>query len=446
MKEVISIHLGQAGVQIGNSSWELFSLEHGISKDGKVLEQSLAMEDDNFKTFFTETEKGKFEPRAFFIDLEPNVIDEIRTGEYKDLFNSDLLINDKSDAANNFARGYYTLGGKLISLTIDRIRKNVEKCSNFDGFMIFNSASGGTGSGFGSLLLEKLAVEFPKKDVISQLIYPSPDLSNSVVEPYNCIFSSFYQTEQSNVTTLIDNEAVYDICRRQLEIEIPNFRDLNCIISQVNSSMTASMRFGGCLNQDLKEFSNNLVPFPRVHFIITSFSPIVNSKKTLQDPLSTAEITNNVFDPHHTLTKCDPRLGKYMSCCLLFRGHIVPKDIMAAVASIKTKRTIQFVDWGTAGFKCCLNPQEQTVTPGSILSKHLRSVCMLGNNSSVVQVFSRMDHKFDLMYSKRAFVHWYTSEGMEETEFVNARENMAALEKDYEEIDLEIEEEEEEDQ
>jgi len=446
MKEVISIYLGQAGVQIGNSSWELFSLEHGISKDGKILGTSLAIDDDHFKSFFSETETGKFEPRSFFIDLEPNVIDEIRIGEYKDFYNPDLLINGKSDAANNFARGYYTLGRKLISLTIDRIRKKVEECSNFDGFMIYNSASGGTGSGFGSLLLEKLNIEIPKKNIITQLIYPSPELSNSVVEPYNCIFSNNSQLEHSEVTTLIDNEAVYDICRRQLDIEIPNYKDMNCIISQVNSSLTASMRFGGSLVQDLTEFGSNLIPYPRIKFIISSFSPLVNSKKTLQESLSTAEITNNVFEPFYTLTKCDPRLGKYMACCLLFRGDIVPKDIMAAVASIKTKRTIQFVDWCPTGFKCGLNHQPPTVTPGSILSKHIRSACMLGNNSSVAQVFSRMDHKFDLMYSRKAFVHWYTSEGMEETDFLDARENMAALEKDYEEIVLENEENEEEDQ
>merc|ERR1719240_935934 len=105
---------------------------------------------------------------------------------------------------------------------------------------------------------------------------------------------------------------------------------------------------------------------------------------------------------------------------MMYRGDVVPKDVNAAVATIKTKRTIQFVDWSPTGFKCGINYQPPTVVPGGDLAKVMLAVCMISNTTAIAEVFSRIDHKFDLIYSKRAFVHWYVGEGMEEGEFSEA--------------------------
>jgi tubulin alpha len=85
MREIISIHVGQAGVQIGNACWELYCLEHGIQPDGQIPEDQRS-DDHSFDTFFSETSAGKHVPRTVFVDLEPTVVDEVRAGAYRQLF------------------------------------------------------------------------------------------------------------------------------------------------------------------------------------------------------------------------------------------------------------------------------------------------------------------------------------------------------------------------
>jgi tubulin alpha len=114
-----------------------------------------------------------------------------------------------------------------------------------------------------------------------------------------------------------------------------------------------------------------------------------------------SEITNAVFEPGNQMVKCDPRhglffflllfiifdhlllTGKYMACCMLYRGDVVPKDVNAAITTIKTKRTIQFVDWCPTGFKVGINYQPPTVVPGGDLAKVQRAVCMLSSTTAI---------------------------------------------------------------
>merc|ERR1712098_210569 len=222
--------------------------------------------------------------------------------------------------------GHYTIGKEIVDLVLDRIRKLADACTGLQGFLLFHSFGGGTGSGFASLLMERLSVDYGKK---SKLEF-----------------------------------AIYDICRRNLDIERPSYTNLNRLIGQIVSSITASLRFDGALNVDLTEFQTNSVPYPRIHFPLVTYAPVISAEKAYHEQLSVPEITNACFEPANQMVKCDPRHGKYMACCMLYRGDVVPKDVNTAIAAIKTKRTIQFVDWCPTGFKVGINYQPPTVVPG----------------------------------------------------------------------------------
>lgn len=173
-----------------------------------------------------------------------------------------------------------------------------------------------------------------------------------------------------------------------------------------------------------------------MHFPLATYAPINSTEKAYHEQLSVAEITNACFEPANQMVKCDPCHGKYMACCLLYHGNVVHRDASASIATIKTKHSIQFLDWCPIGFKVGINYQSPIMVPGRDLAKVQRAVCMLSNTNTtaIANTWAHMDHKFNLMYAKCAFVHWNVGEDMKEGEFSQAGEDMAALENDYEEV------------
>nr|XP_008529265.1 PREDICTED: tubulin alpha chain-like [Equus przewalskii] len=132
------------------------------------------------------------------------------------------------------------------------------------------------------------------------------------------------------------------------------------------------------------------------------------------------------------MVKCDPYHGQYVECCMLYCGEVVSKDVNAAIATIKTKHTIQFVDWCTTAFKVDINYRPPTVVPRG---KVQLVVYLLSNTTVVAEAWVCLYHKIDLMYAKLAFVHLYVGEGMVERVFSQAQKDLATLEKDYKETE-----------
>merc|ERR1712156_842798 len=197
----------------------------------------------------------------------------------------------------------YTTGKEIMDSVSDRLKKAVEDCDNLQGFIMTHSVGGGTGSGLGMLILERLAVDYRKKSKIGFEIYPSPNISTCIVEPYNGLLSTHWLLDHTDVSLVLDNEALYDICQKKLDIKRPSYTNLNNIICKVVSSMTAAIRFDGELNVDMNEFQTNLVPFPRLHFMTTSLAPVISKSKSDREAHDCKRITDDCLQPNSFLVK-----------------------------------------------------------------------------------------------------------------------------------------------
>ncbi|KAK9456085.1 Tubulin/FtsZ, GTPase domain-containing protein [Dipodascopsis uninucleata] len=440
MREIIHLSAGQCGNQVGAAFWQTISSEHGIDGSGAYHGTS-DLQLERLNVYFNEANGGKYVPRAVLVDLEPGTMDAVRSGPFGNLFRPDNFIFGQSGAGNNWAKGHYTEGAELVDSVLDVVRREAEGCDCLQGFQITHSLGGGTGAGMGTLLISKIREEFPDRMMATFSVVPSPKVSDTIVEPYNATLSVHQLVENSDETFCIDNEALYDICNRTLKLSQPSYGDLNHLVSAVMSGITTSLRFPGQLNSDLRKLAVNMVPFPRLHFFMVGFAPLTSIGSRSFRALTVPELTQQMFDAKNMMAASDPRHGRYLTVGAFFRGKVSVKEVEDQMQSIQTKNSAYFVEW---------IPNNVQTALCAIPPKGLKmSATFIGNSTSIQELFKRIGDQFAAMFRRKAFIHWYTGEGMDEMEFTEAESNMNDLVSEYQQYqeatvsDEEIEYEEE---
>ncbi|KAG8760340.1 Tubulin beta-2 chain [Serendipita sp. 396] len=405
--------------------------EHGLDAEG-VYTSKDPQQLDRITTYFEEIDAqagrpARYVPRSVQIDLEGGVIGKLKSGPRGSLFPPDSWVHADSGAANNWGKGHYTEGAELVEKLMDLIRKQSEKCDALQGFQLIHSLGGGTGSGLGTLLLSKLREEEPDRMLATFSVMPSPLVSETVVEPYNAILSIHQLTENSDLTVCMDNEALHNINVKNLKIQHPEFSDLNKVIAQVMCGVSTSLRFPGQLNGDLRKLGMNLVPFPRLHYLLPSYAPLVSEATNAYQSLAVPELVASLFDRHNLLVACDPRMGRYLTAATIFRGNISSQEVEIAVQQLQTKNSQSFVDWipDNVSITLCAVPPVGRKQAGVSLS----------NTTAIQELFRRVSNLYSAMFKRKAFLHWYTQEGMDEMEFQEAESNVMDLIAEYQQYE-----------
>merc|ERR1711918_231854 len=295
------------------------------------------------------------------------------------------------------------------------------------------------GSGMGTLLISKIREEYPDRVMCTYSVFPSPKVSDTVVEPYNCVLSVHQLVENSDESLLIDNEALYDICFRTLKLTTPTFGDLNHLVAAVMSATTCCLRFPGQLNCDLRKLAVNMIPFPRLHFFMPGFTPLMSRATQSYRTLSVSDLTQQTFDAKNMLCAADPRHGKYLPCSVNYRGKLSSKEIDHEIAAMLDKNSAFFVEWIPNNCKTAIC---------DIPPKGLKmSTTLTGNTTSMQELWQRLSNQFAAMYKRKAFLNWYTGEGMDEMEFTEAESNLNDLIAEYQQYqDAAVEDDEDEDE
>jgi len=426
VREILHLQAGQCGNQIGAKFWEIIADEHGVDAEGCFKGDS-DLQLERIEVYFDETQangEARYVPRAILVDLEPGTMDSIRaTPGCGKLFNPQNFVFGQSGAGNNWAKGHYTEGAEIVDGVLDATRKEAEQCDCLQGFQLTHSLGGGTGSGMGTLLVSKIREEYPDRIINTFSVIPSPKVSDTVVEPYNATLSIHQLVECTDETFCIDNEALYDICFKTLKLNSPTYGDLNHLVSLTMSGITTCLRFPGQLNADLRKLATNMVPFPRLHFFMPGFAPLTARGNANYRALTVPELTQQMFDSKNMMAAVNPTHGKYLTVAAMFRGRMSMKEVDEQILAVQNKNNSYFVEWIPNNIKtavCDIPPRGLKM-----------AATFVGNTTAIQELFRRIGDQFSAMFKRKAFLHWYTGEGMDEMEFTEASSNMEDLISEY---------------
>ncbi|XP_007897836.1 tubulin epsilon chain [Callorhinchus milii] len=457
MTQSIVVQVGQCGNQVGCRFWDLALREHASVNKKGIYDEALGSFFRNVDTRYSDGDcmdlpKGKIrslKARAVLIDMEEGVVNELLQGPLRDVFDSKQLITDVSGSGNNWAVGYKSYGFQYREQILENLRRAAEHCDCLQCFFLIHSMGGGTGSGLGTYVLNLMEDEFPDVYRFVTSVYPSAE-DDVITSPYNSILAMRELTEHADCVLPIENQSLVDIVnkinqmtnsgklgaaikpytlisgQKEAKGQEKPFDAMNNIVANLLLNLTSSARFEGSLNMDLNEISMNLVPFPQLHYLVPSLTPLYTLADVNIPTRRLDQMFSDAFSKDHQLMHADPKRNLYLACALMVRGNVQISDLRRNIERLKP--TLQFVSWNQEGWKTSLC----SVPPVG----HTHSLLALANNTCVKSTFQDLKDRFVKLYKKKAHLHHYLHvDGMEQSCFTEAITSLSSLIEEYNRLD-----------
>ncbi|KAM9394419.1 tubulin gamma-1 chain isoform 1-T1 [Pholidichthys leucotaenia] len=433
-REIITLQLGQCGNQIGFEFWKKLCAEHGISPEG-IVEEFATEGTDRKDVFFYQADDEHYIPRAVLLDLEPRVIHSILNSPYANLYNPEniYLSEHGGGAGNNWASGY-SQGKKIQEDIFDIIDREADGSDSLEGFVLCHSIAGGTGSGLGSYLLEKLNDRYPKKLVQTYSVFPNQDeMSDVVVQPYNSLLTLKRLTQNADCVVVLDNTALNRIATDRLHIQNPSFSQINQLVSTIMSASTTTLRYPGYMNNDLIGLIASLIPTPRLHFLMTGYTPLTTDQSVASVRKTTVlDVMRRLLQPKNVMVSTGRERQPshcYIAILNIIQGEVDPTQVHKSLQRIRERKLASFIPWGPASIQVALSRKSPYLP-----SAHRVSGLMMANHTSISSLFERTLRQYDKLRKREAFLEQFRKEDIFKDNFDeldNSREVVQQLVDEY---------------
>jgi tubulin gamma len=422
---------------MGSVFWQRLCAEHGISNEG-ILEEWATEGGDRKDVFFYQADDDHYIPRAILVDLEPRVIHNIMSSPFAKLYNPENIFvsKDGGGAGNNWAQGY-AAGERCYEEVMEMIDREAEGSDSLEGFMIMHSIAGGTGSGMGSYVLERLNDRFPKKLIQTYSVFPNlfSQESDVIVQPYNSLLSMKRLVNNADSVVVLDNGALSKITasKDHSGIAVKQSFDLaNQLAATVMTASTQTLRYPGYMNNDLVGIVASLIPTPRCHFLTTSYTPFtsdVNDKMKSVRKTTVLDVMRRLLQQKNRLVSAAPTKSScYISILNIIQGDVDPNEVHQSLLRIRERQLAQFIPWGPASIQVALTRKSPYIT-----ASHRVSGLMLANHTSIASIFRRSIDQYDKLRKKNAFMEQYKKEKMFENGLEEFDESRAVVDELYNE-------------